>query len=833
MAGRKKRALATRKKRVQKTVATPKRSKKVLSKKRSEKSNNSQNIRVQQSKKVVKKTAIVSPIPVVIFDSHSMQPLVPVQKKKPLIALTWSPKKLSKKIKKLRRRVVSTLLAPIVFVAKWQKKLSKFGKKLFKKRKKTARKPTVLFAQRRRLTVLGRVARGIRATVPTAISLLLTTLILGGSWWIYDVAFRDLPSAYDLLHKEQPVSTKIMDRNGTVLFRIYKDENRTIVPLSGISEFAKQATIAIEDRAFYSHHGFSLKGMGRALLANWKGEEISQGGSTITQQLVKRRLLSPERTVKRKVRELILSLLVERIYTKDEILEMYLNNVSYGGSTYGIEEASWRYFNKPAAQLDLAESAMLAGLIAAPSAYSPFGASPELAAARQEEVLRRLVEDGTVSPEQAAAARTEELKYRQDAIDIHAPHFVMYVKKLLAERFGEDLLNEGGLEVRTTLDLELQDQVQNIVTTEVDLLARLRVKNGAALVTNPQTGEILAMVGSRNYFDFANDGQVNVVLRPRQPGSSIKPLTYAVALERGLTPSTLIDDSPITYKVVGSPPYSPKNYDGKYHGKVPLRVALASSYNVTAVKTMALYGVDAIIDKGEALGITTWKDRERFGLSLTLGGGEVRMIDMAQLYSTFATHGYPVEPNPILEIRNYKGEVYYRNDCVLEGVGCFGEARLNAKVAYIMSDILSDNIARSPAFGLHSVLTIPNQQVAVKTGTTNSMRDNWTIGYTTDRLVSTWVGNNDNTPMSYVASGVTGASPIWNKIIRLMLDEENPHRFATPSGMVRVAICAATGTLPCAGCPKVTQELFVAGSQPTKACNQSFFQPTPTLIPNL
>jgi len=653
-------------------------------------------------------------------------------------------------------------------------------------------------------------------------SILLTILFLGFAYFTYDLVIKDLPSPTDLSNKAQNVTTRILDRNGNLLYRIYEDENRTLVSLPMISQYLKDATIAIEDREFYQHFGFSIKGIFRAFVKNIQGESM-QGGSTITQQLTKNRLLSNEKTYRRKIRELLLSLLVERIYTKEQILEMYLNTVAYGGSTYGIEEASWRYFNKSAKDLDLAESALLAGLPQAPSTYTPFGSNPELAYARQAEVLRRMVEDGYISQLQADQAKQEKLVFNQDRIDMQAPHFVMYVRKLLAEKYGEDVLSKGGLEVRTTLDLSLQNQAQQIVSDEVAKLGVFQISNGAALVTNPKTGEILAMVGGANYYDFEHDGQVNVTVRPRQPGSSIKPLTYAIAFEQGKTAASIIDDSPVVYQIPGSKPYAPKNYDGRFHGRVTLRQALASSYNVPAVKLLADIGVNTLVNKGETLGISTWQDRSRFGLSLTLGAGEVLMTDMAQLYSTFANLGYPVAVNPFLEIRNYKGEILYRNSCALDAGNCYDDLELSPTAAYLVTDILSDNQARSLAFGAFSVLNIPSQQVAVKTGTTNSMKDNWTIGYTSDRLVATWVGNNDNTSMSYVASGITGASPIWNKIMLLLLDDQNPHRFAIPDNMIKVKICAATGTLPCSACPKLSEEIFIKGTEPQTACaNESF-----------
>ncbi len=667
----------------------------------------------------------------------------------------------------------------------------------------------------------------------TIFSILISVAILASAHYTYEIVFRDLPQVSDLTKRQQILTTKILDRNGEVLYRIYKDENRTLISLSAVPDQMKNATVAIEDRYFFSHHGFSIKGILRAVRENSQGEKL-QGGSTITQQLVKNTLLSREKTLKRKIREVLLSLLLEGTFTKEEILEMYFNEVAYGGSTYGVEEAAQQYFGKAAIQLNLAESSFLAGLPAAPSVYSPFGPSPELAYGRQREVLRRMVEDRYISEQEAQQARAEILQFRPDMTDIRAPHFVMYVKNLLAEDYGEDVVNQGGLEVRTTLDLKTQDQTQELVSQELDNLARLRISNGAALVTAPQTGEILAMVGSKNYFDFANDGQVNVTLRPRQPGSSIKPLTYAIALENGKSPSSTIADEPVTFQVAGSPPYSPKNYDGRFHGNVTIREALGSSYNIPAVKTLASIGISTMLDKAEQMGITTWQDRKRFGLSLTLGGGEILMTEMAQVYGTFANGGYTVKLNPILEVRNSKGEVLYKNTCALEKTECVRTKTLDAKVAYQITDILADNVARTSGFGPNSVLTIPNQQVAVKTGTTNNLRDNWTFGYTTDRVVSVWVGNNDNTPMSYVASGITGASPIWNKIIRTSLSDEAPHRFTTPEGLVKVQICVKTGTLPCRGCPVVREELFVAGTQPKLACtpNQLYSSPRPSARPS-
>ncbi len=641
-------------------------------------------------------------------------------------------------------------------------------------------------------------------TIWLIISFTLTFAILYGSWWTYENIFTNLPLVSELIEKKQSMTTKVLDRNNHLLFSIYEDENRTPIALSQISPWVLQATIAIEDRSFYQHNGFDLKAITRAFVVNRQTGTISQGASTITQQLVKLRLLSREKTFTRKIKEVILAVLVEGNYSKEQILEMYLNEVNYGGPIYGIEQAAVTFFGKNAKNLTLAESAFLAGLPQAPSRYSPYADNLGESYARRAEVLRRMREDGYISLEQEIAANEEELLFKNSALTIEAPHFVMYVRRLLSEKYGEEMVNSGGLVVRTTLDLPLQNQVQKIVTDEITNLARLRVSNGAALVTNPKTGEILAMVGSKNYFDFANDGMVNVTLRERQPGSSIKPLTYALALESGYHPASLILDAPITYRFRGGPDYSPKNYDGKFHGQVTLREALASSYNIPAVKLLDAVGLNAEIDLAEKMGITTWKDRSRFGLSLTLGGGEVRMIDIAQLYGTFANGGITIEEDPFLEIFDYQGKLIYQNKCALNQQ-CSGERTLSEATSYQINSILSDNRARTPAFGPQSVLYIPGQEVAVKTGTTNNLRDNWTIGYTTDRLVAVWVGNNDNRTMSYVASGITGASPIWQKIINTQLKTEEPHVFSRPATIEEVNYCGR-------------DEFFRAGAVPAVVC---------------
>ncbi len=669
------------------------------------------------------------------------------------------------------------------------------------------------YLQNKKKLVFRQRGANLGQTMRTALSFLLTATILYGSWWLYDNIFNNLPLVSELIEKKQAMTTKILDRNNHLLFSIYEDENRTPIALNQVAPSLLQATVAIEDQNYYKHNGFDLKAITRAFIKNQQTGNKVQGASTITQQLVKLRLLTREKTFVRKIKEIILAVVVEGNFSKEQILEMYLNEVNYGGAVYGIEQAAVTFFGKNAKNLTLSESAFLAGLPQAPSKYSPYAGNLEASYARRDEVLRRMQEDGYISALDVETAIKEKLIFNSSAISIQAPHFVMYVRGLLAEKYGEEEVSTGGLIVRTTLDLALQNQAQQIVTDEVNSLTRLNIHNGAALVTNPNTGEILAMVGSKNYFDFEHDGMVNVTLRNRQPGSSIKPLTYAVALEKkNLFPASLILDAPITYHFKGGPDYSPKNYDGKFHGNVTLREALASSYNIPAVKLLEQIGLNEEIDQAEAMGITTWTERNRLGLSLTLGGGEIKMIDLAQMYGTFANQGLTVEENPILEVLDYRGKTIYQNKCALFGENCTGKQTLSAATSYQITSILSDNQARTPAFGPQSVLHIPNQEVAVKTGTTNNLRDNWTIGYTSNRLVAVWVGNNDSQSMSYVASGITGASPIWQKIMLTQLNENNPHYFKVPETIEKVSYCGK-------------EEVFKRGQVPTAVVCKSEKKP--------
>lgn len=623
---------------------------------------------------------------------------------------------------------------------------------------------------------------------------------------------KALPNPQLLTQRDWEVTTKIFDRNGVLLYEIYTDQNRTPLPLSQIPKFLQEATIAIEDKNFYQHPGFSVTGIMRAAREIILNKHI-QGGSTITQQLIKSALLSPEVSITRKVKEIILAFWAERLYSKNQILEMYLNQVPYGGTAWGIEAAAQTYFGTSVTKLNLAQIAILAGLPAAPTQYSPFGTHPEKAFERQKEVLRRMTEDHYITPEQEQEALSTSIQFVTPRVPLRAAHFVMYVKDVLEKQYGPRLVERGGLRITTSLDVVMQEKAENIVRTQIDSLSGLRVGNGAALVTAPATGEILAMVGSKNYFDVMADGNVNVTTSLRQPGSSIKVVNYAAALEKNYTAATILDDSPVVYQTPGSPPYAPVNYDGKFHGLVPLRYALANSYNIPAVKTLSKIGVATMVEKGRAMGIGSWTDPNRYGLSLTLGGGDVTMLDMARVFGTLANSGKEMDLQPILEITDYTGHVLEKNTPKI------GTQAVKPEVAWIISNILSDNTARATAFGPNSSLVIPGHTVSVKTGTTDSKRDNWTIGYTPSLLTAVWVGNNNNAPMDpMLTSGVTGAAPIWHDIMTELLKDKPDEVALKPDTVIAVP------------CYFNRLEYFIKGTEPPGG--QCAPIPTPTPSPS-
>ena len=638
-------------------------------------------------------------------------------------------------------------------------------------------------------------------------------LFLGILSAIFSWLFWGIPLPTKLSKEEVPVSTKLFDRNGKLIYEIYAERKSTPVKLDELPDYIWESTVAIEDKDFYKHYGVSFTGVMRAVYKTLVKQKL-QGGSTLTQQLIKNALLTPERTLKRKIREFALTLVVETIYSKDQILEMYLNQIPYGGTSYGIGAASETYFGKNAKDLTLAEATLLAGLPAAPSYYSPYGAHPELSKGRQEVVLMQMVEEGYIIQEDADKAKEEELKYAEPE-KLRAPHFALWVKNLLAEKYGEATTEKGGLRVTTTLDLELQEFAEVAVATEVAKLKKQNVGNGAALVTRPATGEILAMVGSKDYFAEDEDGKVNIVFAKRQPGSSIKPLNYALAIkDKKISLSTPLADVPSCFSVTGQKAYCPVNYDGTFHGAQQARFALGNSYNIPAVRVLALNGLENFIDFATKMGITTFTVPKNYGLSLTLGGGEVVPYDMATAFGVFANQGIKQPLISILKVTDWKGKVL--EEVNTKEIELTGDRILTSDVTFLISHILHDNNARSAAFGESSFLNVRGHpEVSVKTGTTNDRRDNWTIGYTEYALTLSWVGNNDNSEMSGAVSGVSGASPIWNSIMRKVLDkaeegfynpEDDGHAWPKqPQGVVGANVCATTGNLPdnpdSPGCP--------------------------------
>lgn len=629
---------------------------------------------------------------------------------------------------------------------------------------------------------------------------------------VFPIFALNLPSP-DKVVRREGFSTKIYDRSGTLLYDIFTNQRRTPVELEAIPLYLRQATIATEDKNFYKHQGFDPTGIVRALY-NIAVHRRLQGGSTLTQQLVKNVLLSSDRTIARKIREFILAVQIERKYSKDEILRMYLNEAPYGGTAWGVEAAADTYFGKTVADITLVESAILAGFPQRPSAYSPYGADPKAYIGRTKQVLRRLREDGHITKEQEeeAGKQLAEVKFIGKGANFKAPHFVMYVKDILEERYGAELLEQGGLKVTTTLDWELQEKAQTIVSEEIAKTETLHITNGAAVVLDPMTGEILAMVGSKDFDAEDYDGQYNVAVALRQPGSAIKPVNYVTALRKGYTAGTLLIDTKTEFPGgVGQPPYNPENYDGKYRGPVQVRYALGNSLNLPAVKMLALVGVKDVLKTAYDLGIKTLEpttqNLNRFGLSLTLGGGEVRLLDMTAAYSVFANGGLRVDPVAVLKVEDQKGKV------LEEHKPKEGRRVLDKAEAFIISDILSDNGARLEVFGPNSALNIPGRTVAAKTGTTNDMRDNWTVGWTPNAIAGVWVGNNDNSPMKKLASGISGAAPIWRKIMLEALRDKPNVGFEVPDNVVSVEVDAVSGFRAHDGYVPRT-EYFIKGTEP-------------------
>lgn len=617
-----------------------------------------------------------------------------------------------------------------------------------------------------------------------ALSIGLTIIIFYSYTYIVLIAAYQLPSPDKLLYSDKALTTEFLDRNGKLLYRLYEGRNRTLVKLNEVPPYLIQATIAAEDKNFYHHIGIDLSAIFRAFMSNLKNHPSAnqlEGASTITQQLIKNTLLTPEKTYTRKIKEIILALWTEQMYSKDQILQMYLNEAPYGGPTWGIEAASETFFNKNTRDLTLAQAAYLSGLPASPTQFSPYGTNPELGKVRQKEVLRRMIEDKFIDQSQAELAFAEDLHLQPQINNIKAPHFVMYVKDLLSFKYGQRVVSQGGLKITTTLDLDTQEEAERIVAEEASKLTALNVKNAAAMIMDGKTGQILAMIGSKDYHE-PKFGSFNVALSLRQPGSSIKVATYASAFKIGYSPGNTILDVPVIFRDNWGNSYSPVNYDGRYHGPVSIRTALGSSYNIPAVKLLATVGVEEMAKTAADMGITTFSEPKKYGLALTLGGAEVRLIDMMTLYGSLSQLGQRKTATPILKVTDSM-------DNTLEEYEDQSYQALTPQIAYLITNILTDNSARTPAFGVNSLLKFDGNIVAVKTGTTDNKRDNWTFGYSPNFVVGVWVGNNDNSPMNpSLTSGVTGAAPIWRKLTESMLPKYPKTSFTKPTGIAEAII---------------------------------------------
>jgi 1A family penicillin-binding protein len=627
---------------------------------------------------------------------------------------------------------------------------------------------------------------------------------------------KDLPNP-NSIQRVDGFSTQILDRESKqVLYDIYENKNRQFTPISEVPKALKDAVVAVEDKDFYKHKGFDPMSMLRIVKNVFTRQRVI-GGSTVTQQLVKNVLLTNERRLSRKIKELVLAIQIERKFSKDEILQMYLNEVPYGGTTYGIAAASETYFNKTPKDLTLTEIAILAGMPQNPTVYSPYGKNPLAYVARATGVARRMREDGYITSEQEKQIVSElpGVSFKPKRTSLQAPHFVMYVKDLLIDQYGEDLVERGGLKVVTSLDYDLQQKAEAVVKEEIDKVAGpLHITNGASIMLDTHTGEILSMVGSRDFFDNEKDGQVNVVMAKRQPGSSIKPVTYATAFAKGYSPATMVMDTLTEFPSGDSDkPYVPENYDGKEHGPVSMRESLGSSLNIPAVKTLAMIGLKDMLDTAYKLGFSTLEPTKenmaRFGLSVTLGGGEVKLLDLASGYSSFSNGGYKVEPISILKVTDQNGKVLF------EHKNTAGKKIIDEKVAYLINTVLSDNNARLLTFGQNSLLNFNGRSIAVKTGTTNDRRDNWAIGWTKDTIVGVWVGNNDNSAMKQVASGVSGASPIWRRIMLDAISKRPDKPFDVPSGVEEVEVDKISGYRAHDGFAS-KKDWFISGTVPSE-----------------
>lgn len=616
---------------------------------------------------------------------------------------------------------------------------------------------------------------------------LVCAIALGALYVAYVV--KSLPSVEQLSSLQISQSAKIYDRTGTVLlYEINGGQKRTVVPFDQIPQSLKDATVVTEDAGFYSEPGFSWRGFLRALFVDLRHLSFSQGGSTITQQLAKNAFLSPEQTISRKIKEFLLSLQLSRRYSKDQILGFYLNEIPYGATAYGVEAASEQYFGKSAKDLSIAESAILAALPRAPSYYSPWGTHQKELLAREQYLLQKMYEAKKITELELKRALAEKIVFAPQSKGIRAPHFVLAVQEYLSQKYGEERVLRGGLKITTTLDWDLQQKAEKAVQDGAKSNEALyQGKNAALVAQDATTGQILALVGSRDYFDTKNEGNFNVATQGlRQPGSALKPFVYLTAFEKGFTPDTTLFDVPIEFSTNPACPtavnflnddsrcFHPENFDEKFRGPLSMRNALAQSVNVPAVEALYLAGLPNVIKTARDFGLATLTDPQRYGLSLVLGGGEVRLADLVEAYSVLAQEGVKREQTMVLEVRD-------GNNNILESFADRAERIVDAKYPRLINDVLSDTQARSGLFERSLSLTVfPEHDVALKTGTSNDYRDAWALGYTPSLVVGVWAGNNDNSPMQRHGSSILAAVPIWHALMADALQNQPLTTFNRP-----------------------------------------------------
>jgi penicillin-binding protein 1C len=653
------------------------------------------------------------------------------------------------------------------------------------------------------------------------------TFILAFGIFVYFWLFADLPSIDRLQAGLALPSTRIYDRNHKLLYEILPPEGgrNSAVPLDQIPQHCIDAVIATEDANYYEHPGVDIAGIARALWINLRGGEVLAGGSTITQQVARTLLFDPEqraeRSLRRKLRESILALRLGSAYSKDDVLALYLNQSYFGNLAYGIDAAARAYFGTSAPELSLAECAMMAGILQTPGENDPL-TRPEAAKERQETVLRLMVQNGKITRAEADIAKRDELQFSATPFPISAPHFVMAVWTQLQRDYPDQLFT-GGLEVTTTVDLDWQNAAEEITRQQLFNLNNpapgkipAGAHNAALVAMDPFTGQVLTLLGSPDYFDESIDGNVNAALALRQPGSALKPFTYAAAMNPDLpdpwTAGTMILDVETPFITRKLQSYTPANFGLVEHGPVLIREALASSFNIPAVVTLEHVGLQSLVQLLANAGVETLVQNSNIDLAITLGGGEVRLFDLTQAYSIFPNGGYRIQPSLILKVADHSGNTLYEWKPPI-----LTNRVIDERVAYIVSSMLSDNAARIPSFGANSALNI-GRPAAAKTGTTTDFRDNWVVGYTPNLTVGVWVGNADNTPMQDI-TGVSGAAPIWNAFLRRMLLGQPELSFQEPPGIVRAEICALSGLLPTPACTLRKSELFIEGTVPTEYDN--------------